>query len=774
MFVRDGNNNPREIAKIFVRDAAGNPQEISKIYVRDAAGNPKLVFDNTVIIVENFCPTCGNTIFRIEPVAQPPTPAAVSNRIRLTDEAIGQAGDNTNSWIPNTTTSSLTSAPFSPTYTVNKDYWSKVALSFDYTVVTESGAPIGTSQAPTGFFNTFGPQGTINFISMYTLQFTQSQPGDGGTSQANQLANPSAAEYASGSSWYWNKINSIFATHINYPILPGYIIVDWNTYTVRDTLLVVMKDPQRTFDSHCGSPVVPDGSGFQPPPVSGCPETGVRNSSIYPFHNRTIITKVQEFDSSDIFSAKCGQNYCFDVFSTVFVSAESECFNQRLINYVDRAGTIVTGNCTGGIDGAGSNGIGQVGIDDVCDSNVYINWNEVEQGIINPFSFIVNKENHGTGRTLPTQLANAEPQDCCPSTCYGPVPMKAAPSSQTITACRQVYQIPPINTINADGLDRLGFFENIYTSLLMGAESIAGTQGIGSLADIRIVLPCYVNLHVDFTNSIVKVFPSQYDAFVNNGLGPTGAAANIVRDKTVWEAVKSFMPYVPGTITISDPTKRNWLSSVHFHYNEDRTFSGLGAPFNRAPDGISVSTPNGFPTLLWNISGYPTEQSTHYIVLELSFQANDVCVSNAFNILQLQTPENQKFFILGMRFYPVSRNGHKHPIFRDHIIPANVQAFANNTTNAGFIDYYAGAQNQNLPTVDQIGEAAGLNVGQWFTTNVIQTTAFANGTTIVNAFKIPNCTNSNNFCQGIYGIKYPAIGTMKKFLAKYYQLPINT
>ena len=88
MFVRDGNNNPREIAKIFVRDAAGNPQEISKIYVRDAAGNPKLVFDNTVIIVENFCPTCGNTIFRIEPVAQPATPASVSNRIRLTDESL--------------------------------------------------------------------------------------------------------------------------------------------------------------------------------------------------------------------------------------------------------------------------------------------------------------------------------------------------------------------------------------------------------------------------------------------------------------------------------------------------------------------------------------------------------------------------------------------------------------------------------------------------------------------------------------------------------------
>lgn len=754
MFVRDGNSNPREIAKIFVRDAAGNPQEISKIYVRDAAGNPKLVFDNTVIIIPDFCPTCGNTIFRIEPVSQ-----ASFNRARLTDEA--RTFSSPNFWSPNTTTTTTTSAPFLPTYTVNKDYWSKVALSYDYTVATET-----TPQ--TGTFNVFGPQGTINFTSIYRLQFTQPQLGDGGTSQVSQLSNPTATEYALGSRWYWNKINSIFATHINYPILPGYIIVDWNTYTIRDTFLVVMKDPQRTFDSHCGSPVVPDGSGSAPPRVSGCPETGVRNSSIYPFYNRTIITKVQDFDTSDIYSAKCGQNYCFDVFNTIWTSADSECFNQHLIHYVDPAGTIVTGNCSGGIDGSGSGGtvLGNLGTETSCDTPTYVNWNEAEQGIINPFSFIVNKENHGTRRTLPTVSQTASEQDCCISNCYGPVPLKIQTGPNDV-ACRHVYQIPPINTINTDGSDRLGFFENIYTSILMGAESIVGTP-IGSAADVRIVLPCYVNLHPDFGNSIVKVFPTQYDNFVNSGLGPTGTAANITRDKTVWEAVKSFMPYIPGTATISDPAKRNWISSVHFNYNEDRADTASDARFNVAPSGTTVSA-NGFPALMWNISGYPTEQSTHYVVLELHFDATQVCVANAFNILQLKTPENQKFFILGMRFYPVSRNSHKHPIFRDHIIPANVQAFANNLANGGFVDYYAGLNLQNTLTTDQGGVN---NPGVWYTTNTIQSTAFADGTTLANVFNIPNCTG--NTCTANYGIKYPAIGTFQNFLAKYYQLPINT
>lgn len=741
MFVRDGNSNPREIAKIFVRDAAGNPQEISKIYVRDAAGNPKLVFDNTVIITSDLCPTCGNTIFRIEPLSQ-----ATSNRARLTDEA---RTFSNGPYIPNTTTS--IGSAFVPAYTVNKDYWSKVALSYDYTVATET-------TASTGSFEVFS--GGTNLVSKYRLQFTQTQ--------LFELSSPTAAEYALGSSWYWNKINSIFATNINYPILPGYIIVDWNTYTIRDTFLVVMKDPQRLFTSHCNAPNDPIGGSHLPP--AGCPEFNIRESSIYPFYNRPILTKVSNFDSNDIYAASCGQNYCFDVFNTIWTSADSECFNQHLIHYQDPNGVIITGNCSGGIDGSGSGGtvLGNLGTETSCDSPTYINWNEGTSGL-NPFSFIINKQNHGTRRTIPTVSADALVQDCCISNCYGPVPLKIATAANDV-ACRHVYQIPPINTINTNGTDRLGFFENIYTSILMGAESAIGTP-IASAADVRIVLPCYVNLHPDFAHSIVKVFPTQYDVFVNGGLGPTGTAANVARDKTVWEAVKSFMPYIPGTATITPTPRRSWLSSVHFHYNEDRPNTDV-APFQHTvvPSGTTVST-NGFPALLWNISGYPTEQSTHYVVLELHFDATQVCVANAFNILQLKTPENQKFFILGMRFYPVSRNGQKHPIFRDHIIPTNVQAFAN--TNGGFVDYYAGVSNQNALTTDQEGVN---NPGVWYTTNSIQTTAFADGTisggTTAVVFTIPNCTGG--LCTGNYGIKYPPIGTMQKFLDKYYQLPINT
>jgi len=730
MFVRDGNSNPREIAKIFVRDAAGNPQEISKIYVRDAAGNPKLVFDNTVIIIGNICPECGNSIFRIEPVSR-----TTSNRIRLTNEGT--------SVIVSSGVSS--SSAFVSPYRVDKNYWSKVAISSEHTYVTETAAGTGT-------FVTDLP-GVINSVRRFNL----SAPF------INTLAAPTQAQYelTPKGRWYWNAITTGFDTQINYPILPGHIIVDWNTYTIRDTLLVVMKDPQRTFDSHCNNP------------VSGCPATGVRVSTIYPFFNRTIITKVQDFDSSDILSAKCGQNYCFDVFSSVFTSAASECFNQHLIHYVDPDGTIVTGNCTGGIDGSLSGGLATPTQINGCGTTVYVNWNEAEQGFINPFSFIVNKENHGTGRTLPTQLANAAVQDCCSSTCYGPVPMKATQTSATITACRQVYQIPPINTINTDGTDRLGFFENIYTSLLMGAESIVGTQGIGSKADVRIVLPCYVTLHGDYTNSIVNIFPSQYDVFVNNGSGPNQSNTTAqAREVSVWNAIKSFFPFIPGTTnTTIPPENRSWLSSVHFHYNEDRTNTGSGAPFDRALPGTTV-TENGFPALFWNISGFPTQTSTHYIVFELQFNADSPCVSNAFNINQLKTPENQKFFILGMRFYPIKRAGHTHPIFLDHIIPATVQAFANDPANGGFVDFYAGV-NPDLLTSDQGGSSG--NPGLWYTTNLIQDTSVRDSNAVI-IFGAPQppCTGPSSGCIRNHAILYPPIGTLQKFLDKYYQLPTNT
>ena len=738
MFVRDGNSNPREIAKIFVRDAAGNPQEISKIYVRDAAGNPKLVFDNTVIIVPDLCPTCGNTIFRIEPTSR-----TISNRVRLTDEGIGA--------IPSNTVSTTQPTAYVNVYTVDKNYWSKVAISSEYTYATETAASTGT-------FVNVGPGGTVNNVKRYDLQSSYF---------TNTIPFPTATDYnlTPKGKWYWNNIKTGFDTHTNYPILPGHIIVDWNTYTVRDTLLVVMKDPQRTFDSHCGSPNDPFGNPTSP--VNGCPQTGVRDSSIYPFYNRTIITKVQDYTSKNIYSAKCGQNYCFDVFNTIFTSAQSECFNQHLIHYEDPDGTIVTGNCTGGIDGSGSGGLASSTQINQCGTMTYVNWDEGTQGFINPFSFIVNKENHGTGRTIPTVLPDALEQDCCSSTCYGPVLMKATQTSAITSACRHVYQIPPINTINTDGRDRLGFFENIYTSLLMGAESIVGTQGIASKADVRIVLPCYVTLHSDYTNSIASIFPSQYDAFVRNGLGPNQInSATQTRELSVWNAIKSFFPFVPGTTnTTLPPEERSWLSSVHFHYNEDRTDTGLGAPFDVALSGTAVS-PNGYPALLWHISGYPTETSTHYIVFELQFNADSPCVSNAFNINQLKTLENQKFFILGMRFYPIKRQGHKHPIFQDHIIHSTVQAFAND--NGGFVDYYAGI-NPDALTTDQGGNA---NPGIWRTTNIVQNTKIPDTTAAVRfTAPSPPCTN---LCNKNHGLLYPAIGTFQNFLDKYYQLPINT
>ena len=151
----------------------------------------------------------------------------------------------------------------------------------------------------------------------------------------------------------------------------------------------------------------------------------------------------------------------------------------------------------------------------------------------------------------------------------------------------------------------------------------------------------------------------------------------------------------------------------------------------------------------------------------MQFNADSPCVSNAFNINQLKTLENQRFFILGMRFYPIKRQGHKHPIFQEHIIHSTVQNFAN--TNGGFVDYYAGV-NPDLLTADQGGSSG--NPGLWYTTDIIQNTKIADSAAVV-LFTAPSppCTS---LCNKNHALLYPAIGTFKNFLAKYYQSPINT
>jgi hypothetical protein len=749
MFVRDSNNNPREISRIFVRDAAGNPQEISKIYVRDAAGNPRLVFDNTTVVVPTLCPTCTSSTDNIIPFY------VLSNSNWSTPKSIVTFTSNMGLTTPISPGSQCPStlAPggqLTPESLIDKDYWSKVSV------------PTGISssnESPDSNTSSVAPNLTTRSFNLPSTGFCSSV----GTPPASWVSGIGVGNY-------WTSLRTAFNSVNNYPAIPGHIIVDWNTFTIRDTFYMVMKLPQKRFKSYCAS----NGSEI---PVA-CPTSGLRGASLYPFYNKSILTRRILDPNGDPDFDTCGQEYCKGMYGTTIYDSMSNCAGGYWESgiYVDTSGNVSIGDCadsggTGSVHGSIPNVFRCPCCDCVenpggcpgfptccthanstwCDCKIFFNSTTTEAED-NPFSFIVAREDTGTGRTIPTVTETAEPQDCCISTCYGPIDLVTPTPQFELKACRQVYQIPPINSLDPAN-ERLGFFQDIATSMLMNSEGIGG----GSQAAVRITLPCYVTLDSIFDGDLVYVTPSRYDNFINNGSGPAST-----QERSVWNAIRGVLGVTPGVGGLQADVPFNdliWLSSSSFYYNEKRSTEET-APFDRVPTGLSVTT-NGFPSIWWSFNGYPTEISTHYVVFELNYTSTQTCVSDIFDIKWLRDPRNQQYFTLGIKFYPLRRKCGTlkpyHPLFQNFIIPKDIQD--NVAANNGTVDYYAGFVNQNALTNDQGGNT---NPGVWYNADAVQSTSFTQN-------NFWTYIHPTTFLSQARCLKYQPIGTYANFLTKYYQ-----
>jgi hypothetical protein len=168
---------------------------------------------------------------------------------------------------------------------------------------------------------------------------------------------------------------------------------------------------------------------------------------------------------------------------------------------------------------------------------------------------------------LPVPTSSGELQDCCPSTCYGPVNL-----SNIKKACRQVYQRPPINTgvpsmtDSNPYNDTLGFFKDMTVAVLMdSAASKQSDDPNGSVAHVRLVLPYYVQLHNNLRSHLVSIKTSEYENFINNGQGPISNPVAY----SVWQAISNIFGIKLGTNFFNVPAEdRIWMSSNTFEYNE--------------------------------------------------------------------------------------------------------------------------------------------------------------------------------------------------------------
>lgn len=699
LYVRDGAGNPKEISSIFVRDALGNPQKICKIFVRDANGNPQLVYNCSAVVVP--CPECGSGQYPLYYLND----LLVKYRPRF--GVNGQTNDgNVATAIPN--------------YDITKDYWSKVSA---YSQIRDNETELLI---------------TDNDPYLSKVEFILPD----GCEFCTNVDAPSTADWLNFSK-YWESLQDAYNTVGNYPLIPGHIIADWNSFSVRDTIYIMSKLLQRKFTSLCTHPNTRAGLPANPGNPY-CPEVGVDVSATkYPFFNRPIFFR---FSGNDPETAYCGQELCsaglWGQYSWYSINGCHSGWS-RMGGFF-RPDEPVSSNCCDGSDpnceGTSSSGTsldeyrckccepnsqepecapgtvwgpppcGEI-IDGWCDCQNF--WgSEYIPPEENPFTFLVSRKDHATSRTIPVLTSSAStPQDCCQSTCYGPV---AYPSSGASQACRHVTQIPPINSIVDDAQSQqttmpyasnLSFFRDFAISVLMDSTGLGG-----SAASVRVVLPYYVTLDPSLKARKIELKQNQYEAFINDGNGPTPATSSSFYNAhlSIWNAIKGILGIRPGTEWFNVPLEeRIWLSSNHFIYEEmahetvdvfgNRYFEEESLPYGRPFSEADLRVGVGEAGLNWSINGYPTEKHTHYVVFELMYTSSNKCFNNIFKEEALQNLQNQKFFVKGIKFYPLDRicrnrnnKYHKHPLFQTHIVPEIVQNYGRRFEYLGFVDRYLG------------------------------------------------------------------------------------
>ena len=653
MFVRDSGNTPREISRIFVRDSSGNPQEISKIYVRDSSGNPVLVFDNTTVVVGDLCPSCtvGSVYYFF--VGSPSV--SISNYALSTGSSY--------SVFPVYTTTLSTSTQ-TPRTQINKTYWSKISTKYE--ILKQNGLNQESQQT---YYSTLEQ----NLNSSLSTDFCQ-------WCTSNFVLNSDfcqqMGDFLLGTGGYANLTN--------YPMLPGYIIVDYKTNNKRSTVFSILNMPQIlwTTTTHnvnytnpdTGQVLVPFGGYDQRFAPGTLAET--RSSTIYPFYDRPVLLDAPDLKpggSGFNQNSLCGQEYCGGIFTQEFYETLSmgTCWNwgfggtQRFFDSIIPSGPNVDPCITGDVfappPGGSFPASNEGGIGVNC--RLFVGGSDqTGWSGINPYSWILYYESGATGKTIPEVLSDAKPQDCCTSCFYGPVESNTA---STTDMCRHIYQIPPINSLTPPST-KFDFFDNIGTGAVIGVED----SGTTSTVLIRYTIPAYVKLDSSLKSKIVKMFAPNstsniIDQFINAGpdifAEDSGSSLSAV-ELSVWRAISGFFGQNIKNGLPLEMAERVFVSSSSFYYEENRfnaNPSGPSPQLNNYPGaGIGISSVTSpaslgqYPLIWWSFSGYPTEQSTHYIVLELEF-SGDRCatvISNKNDALQV---ENLRKILKGIQFYPV-------------------------------------------------------------------------------------------------------------------------
>jgi hypothetical protein len=790
-YVRDADGKPQNISKIFVRDAAGDPKEVCKIYVRDANGVPQLVYTCETVIVE--CPTCGSGLVPIYYSGQ-------SGSDALPPEQRPRFAPN------NSTTDTGFVNTVVPDYSVNKQYWLKVS---NYSRVRTPSTEREILDSDPIFKKR-------EYILPENCEF------------CNNVDAPPATWL--NSNLYWDKLNEAYqdVNVRNLPLIPGHIVTDWNSFSVRDTIFIIFKLLQRKFTAKINQTtgeIITEGICTHPETRATfgggfyCPEPGVPVSvTKYPFYNRNIAFRFIPRGPAglpDPDLSWCGQESCNpDLFGTS-TSYATDCYG----SYVTQGGFFTPENlpsfCCGvdepncqGVSSSGSTSLdvyrcrccdGVIGPDNPeencrdpfdswptctelnpdgwCGCKTFFGSTTIPPEE-NPFIFLVARENHGTFYTVPTLQTGHTLQDCCSSSCYGPIDYDTVDKPE---ACREVTQLPPINTLGINNFptgtegseyigavhtDNLSFFRDFGISVLMDSRNVGGSN-----ASVRVVLPYYVTLDDRLKANFIEINESAYDNFINNGDGPSQATSGQFYEQhlSIWNAVRGILGFAPGApfITPINESEKIWMASNHFQYYEfphailsfestfiesnganDRRFEEIAIPWGRrdsekplrvTPVGCAYdqwplpfnkevfdydqdgdidnadwkimcqntlannTTPGGpnFPVnsvgLNWSIKGYPTEKSTHYVAIEMMFNAQQNCRNSLLKLSDMYNAENQKFVIKGIKFYPLHRtckNGstyrqnkyHRYPLFENYIVPEAPQKYSRLDDYLGFVD----------------------------------------------------------------------------------------
>jgi len=758
MFIRNSSFLPQEISKVFIRDSSGTPQEISKIYIRNSSGIPVLVFDNTVVTIPpSICANCD--VGYVHYFKTSGVPNAVTTNVQFKSISVGGP-------YANICSGGFQSGSTVSQYPVDYYYWKKTSIPYD-SVKT--------------FNQTLGNTLTETQNTYYTTLEQTLVCGTDSACFCNYLDQVfSSLSSANPAGKYWSKLISAYNTVTNYPPPPGYIVVDYKTSNKKSTVTSILNRPQGIWDRHganglnpiSNEVLVPTGAydqRYAPTTVAA-----TRNSSIYPFYNRKVLFETNydpNMTDNDITNMRCGQEYCIAYYGRQFYEswAYSDCWNwgyggsQQYIEAITNNPDTIPGTCVPGPAGGWDPGQNPFSVSVMSndgfghDCKLFAGAETVTVGPdtkLNPYTYIVYAENTATDRTLPTELSSADSNDCCENCFYGPID----------DMCRQVFQIPPINSLKPlDSSTGLQFFRDISTVVSLNTEGDTET----ATAKVRYTLPIYVTLDSSLISKIVKMnnmtLPQIFEFMSNgpdeyDGTGdfvfalPSGSTLSVA-EGTVWKALCDFTGFnIKNGLPIVDQS-RSKLSTTSFYYEENRfgytTPGGQTVPAGPltianllTQKGITTTTSakdlGQFPLLQWNVFGYPTFNSTHYIVIELNFSGSGCVVSllNEQNVF-----DNIKQLIRSISFYPIhfnckNLNGKSAPILKGSTTivdqtsnfahPVIVQStfltgsFTNVNGYFSNIDFY---QSTSSPTTTLTSDQGGGGVGQWINAS---TSTFSN------------------------------------------------